>query len=272
MQPHRHRLPQEPHPLLLRMLVFKIKRRHALSFAPIHNGHILGAQPPRSIRRIDRRIAGANHCHLAGCACNLCRLICRNELQRIHHTGVISARNLQPMPRSQAHANKNQIKILFDPRQLLRINLHAKPKLDAQLFDQLNLAQARPRRQLVLRHSVRIQPARQRHAARTPSPQSPAAPALPRTPAMPAPRRCTRLCLHVFLQIFATACRRAHETHPSQTAAAARSQSAARCDDSSRTRLRTAHPPDTPASNSPPAHSHPESSAPIRSDSRWQFS
>ena len=211
------------------MLVFKIERRHALSLRrytiDTSSAPSRRAAFAASIAVLPAPITTTFPATLAIFAV----LYAAINSSASTTPRVIFARNLQPLHRSQAHAKKNQIKLLLDLRQRLCVDLRTEAKLDAQLFDQLNLAQARPRRQLVLSHAVGIQPTRQRPPLEHRHRKS-----LLRQ-LCGARQRCrARADARDFaftssLQISSAAFRRAHETHPSQTAAAARSQSAARC-------------------------------------------
>ena len=180
-------------------------------------------------------------------------LVCSNKSSAFINAGVIATGNVQPLHRAQPHPQKDHVELSLQcSASAACIDLDATAKLHAQLANHLHLAQTCRRRAACTRPRRRCSIRLPADAARTPSPQIPAAPTPPRTPATPAPRRCTRLFRTRVPEMSSAVCHLAREKRPSHTAAAAQSRSAARCSDASRMRLRTAHPPDKPASSSPP--------------------
>ncbi len=89
-------------------------------------------------------------------------LVRGNQLQSVHHALRIFAGNVQSLHRAQPQPQKDKVELRFQRLQRRgRIHVHSAPELHAQPPDHLHLAHAVCGAQLVLRHAISVQPARQ---------------------------------------------------------------------------------------------------------------
>ena len=108
-------------------------------------------------------------------------LIVRDELQRIDHPGVSSPLHRQPCIAPRPTPRKITSYSCSNAASAASSPISRQTELHPEPCDHLDLAQAVRRAQLVLRHAIGIQPARQRTLAQRRSPEIPAASAPPRS-------------------------------------------------------------------------------------------
>ena len=95
------------------MLVFKAECRHLLSPAPVHDVHVLGAQPHRSYGGVDGRVARPNHHHARWHGRQLSRLVAGNQIERVGYARQLFAGDAELMNCAQANSQEDGIVVAF---------------------------------------------------------------------------------------------------------------------------------------------------------------
>src|SRR5882672_1122406 len=160
---HRLRPPVKLYSFFLGMLIFKQKRRHARFVSSVENLHVLGAEPYGGASGVNRGVARANDCNPAAYRELSSSLVALDELQSINYAGEVFSRNLERMHCAKPDSEKN--KIIF-PLQLgkrgFATNFGSETEIHAQRANHFYFAEAVARAKLVLRDTIRIQPAGKR--------------------------------------------------------------------------------------------------------------
>ena len=89
-------------------------------------------------------------------------LVAGNQVERVGHARQLFARDAELVNRAQANAQEDGIVVAFKFGQPLRVDHRLEVKLDPELREHFNLAQALDQRQLVFGDAVGIQASGQR--------------------------------------------------------------------------------------------------------------
>src|SRR5579872_374301 len=151
--------PKEFHTVLPRVLDLKAKRGHVRFATTVHNGDLIGSQPPCGASGINCGVASADD-HDPTTDLGMGGLIVRDECHCVENTGQILAFDPKRLRRTQSHPQEYDVEsVLNFVDANIPAYLNPGSEFDPQRADHRDLLLRIRRPEFVLRDTIGIQPA-----------------------------------------------------------------------------------------------------------------